>query len=130
MKHETLLTVRPYECDSYGHVNHANYIHYLEVARMDFLNAIHYDYKGLIAAGFYLFVSRVDISYRAPALSEDVLCIVSEPSAMRRVSGAMHQIIRRGETVIAEATVEWCVVNAQGRPSRPPDGFDLRGKLS
>ena len=34
MKHATRLTVRPYECDSYGHVNHAVYVNYLEHARI------------------------------------------------------------------------------------------------
>ena len=34
------LKVRHYEVDEYGHVNHANYVHYLETARIEALNAV------------------------------------------------------------------------------------------
>jgi len=126
MKHATSLTVRSYECDSYGHVNHAVYINYLEYARMQFLREAGYDYPGLLKAGFLTYVTRVDVSYRSSAFSDDELTIDSEPLSLRRVSGVMHQVIRRGETVIADAHVHWCVVNTQGRPARPPENFDLR----
>ena len=38
MAHESTLTTRSYECDSYGHVNNAVYLNYLEFARIRFLN--------------------------------------------------------------------------------------------
>jgi len=126
MKHAISLTVRPYECDSYGHVNHAVYINYLEFARTRYLQAAEYDYPGLLKAGFFTYVSRVDISYRSPAFSDDDLTVESESALLRRVSGVIHQVIRRGDTVIAEANVHWCIVNGDGRPSRPPKAYDLR----
>ena len=126
MKHVTPLTVRHYECDSYGHVNHAVYVNYLELARMQYLRAAGFDYGGLIAAGFITIISRLDISYLAPAFANDELAIETEPGETRRVSGTFHQVIRRGEIVIAEADVKWCVVNQAGRPARPPEQFDLR----
>ncbi len=130
MKHTTSLTVRHYECDSYAHVNHAVYVNYLELARMQYLQAAGFDYTGLVAAGFITIITRLDISYRAPAFSDDVLAIETEPGAMRRVSGAFHQVIRRGGTRIAEADVNWCVVNQAGRPARPPEKFNLRRLLA
>jgi YbgC/YbaW family acyl-CoA thioester hydrolase len=126
MKHVTPLTVRPYECDSYGHVNHAVYVNYLEHARMQFLRAAGYDYDGLLAAGLFTVISRLDILYQMPAFSEDRLSIETEPGETRRASGIFHQVIRRGKAVLAEATVNWCVVNRSGRPARPPVRFDLR----
>jgi len=33
------LKVRHYEVDQYGHVNHAQYVHYLETARIEALEA-------------------------------------------------------------------------------------------
>ena len=127
MKHAISLTVRSYECDSYGHVNHAVYINYLEYARIRFLDEAGYDYPGLLKAGFFTYVSRVDVSYRSPAFSDDELTIESEPILLRRVTGVMRQVIRRGDTVIAEANVHWCIVNEKGRPARPPEAYDLRG---
>ena len=129
MKHTTPLTVRPYECDSYGHVNHAVYVNYLEHARMQFLHAAGYDYKGLIAAGFFTVISHLDIAYRSPAYADDALEIETESRETRRVSGVFHQVIRRGPDVVAEADVHWCVVDGAGRPARPPERYDLRRLL-
>ena len=129
MKHATRLTVRPYECDSYGHVNHAVYVNYLEHARMQFLHAAGFDYKGLIQDGFFTVITRLDISYRAPAYADDELAIETEAVDVRRIGGTFHQTIRRGDVVVAEADVHWCVVNADGRPARPPEKYDLRRLL-
>lgn len=129
MKHATRLTVRPYECDSYGHVNHAVYVNYLEHARMQFLHAAGFDYKGLIQDGFFTVIARLDISYRAPAYADDELAIETEAVDVRRIGGTFRQTIRRGDAVVAEADVHWCVVNADGRPARPPEKYDLRRLL-
>lgn len=129
MKHATRLTVRPYECDSYGHVNHAVYVNYLELARMQFLQTAGFDYKGLIQDGFFTVIARLDISYRAPAYADDELAIETEAVDVRRIGGTFHQTIRRGDAVVAEADVHWCVVNADGRPARPPEKYDLRRLL-
>ena len=32
---------------------------------MDFLNQINFDYKGIVEAGYYLYVTHVDIYYKA-----------------------------------------------------------------
>ena len=52
------LKVRTYECDSYGHVNNANYLNYLEYARCEMLKAVDFDYPAMIKAGFGLYVAR------------------------------------------------------------------------
>ena len=129
MKHLTPLTVRPYECDSYGHVNHAVYVNYLEHARMQFLHAAGFDYKGMIADGFFTVISRMDVSYRSPAYADDALEIETEATGIRRIGGTFHQVIRRGDTTVAEADVYWCMVNGAGRPARPPEKYDLRRLL-
>ena len=75
MKYYVDLTVRPYECDSYSHVNNAVYLNYLEFARMEYLHQIGFDYKGAVAAGYYLYVTHVDIHYKASAFLDDKLKI-------------------------------------------------------
>ncbi len=130
MKFVAPLAVRHYECDSYGHVNHAVFVNYLEHARMQFLQAAGYDYAGLVAAGFFTVIAHLDIAYRAPAFAGDSLEIDTESVATRRASGTFRQTIRRGDTVIAAAEVHWCVVDRTGRPARPPAQFDLRRLVS
>jgi YbgC/YbaW family acyl-CoA thioester hydrolase len=126
MKHITKLAVRSYECDSYGHVNHAVYVNYLEHARMQFLHAAGLDYTGMVAAGFFMVIARLDIAYRRPAYADDELEIETEPRETRRASGDIHQVIRRRGEPIAEADLTWCVVGRNGRPARAPEAYDLR----
>lgn len=77
MTYKTPLKVRTYECDSYNHVNNAVYLNYLEYGRMDFLKQIGFDYKGIIQRGFYIYVSHVDIYYKASAFFDDDLIVES-----------------------------------------------------
>jgi acyl-CoA thioester hydrolase len=126
MKHAISLAVRSYECDSNGHVNHAVYVNYLEHARIQGLQAAGCDYAGLLEVGYATVVTRLEIRYRAPAHAGDELALETETVSVRRASGTFRQAIRRADTLIATAEVEWGVVDRHGRPCRPPPGFDLR----
>ncbi|MDR0562637.1 MAG: acyl-CoA thioesterase [Spirochaetaceae bacterium] len=124
---ECTLVVRTYECDSYGHVNNANYLNYLEFARYEFLKDIGFDYPAAIKAGYGVFVARVEIDYKRPAVVDDVLLIRSWPLKKRAVSGIIAQEIRRGEDLIAEANVTWAFVDSSGLPTKVPPQWDLPG---
>ena len=130
MKHIAKHVVRSYECDSYGHVNNAVYLNYLEYARMEHLHAIGFDYKGIIAAGYYSYVTHVDIYYKASAFLDDELFIEVFPVKTKHVSGTIHQIVRKADgTVCAEADVTWACVNHEGKPCRIPQEFMVEGLL-
>lgn len=128
MKITVQLKVRTYECDSYSHVNNAVYVNYLEYGRMEFLHGVGFDYNGFIAAGYFLFVSHIDIKYEASAHLDDILFIDSESVKMGAVSGTIHQVIRKesGE-VCVEADVTWASVSKDGKPSRLPKEFLVDG---
>ena len=125
MKHICKLHVRSYECDAYNHVNNANYLHYLEYARMEFLKDSGFKYKEFAAQGYMLIVVRIDISYKLPALFADELTIETQSVKFRKVSGVFSQRILRGEALIAEAEVTWCILNAKGKPSPIPKEFEI-----
>ena len=78
------LTVRTYECDSYGHVNNANYLNYLEYGRQEFLKDVGFDYHASLAAGYGIYVARIEIDYKKPALYDDKLTIKSWPVKKER----------------------------------------------
>ena len=122
---ECNLTVRTYECDSYGHVNNANYLHYLEYARYEYLRDIGYDYPAAVKAGYGMFIARIEIDYKRPATVDDVLTIKSWPIKKGAVSGTLAQEIKRGEDLIVAAKVTWAFVDSQGKPVKPPAEFDL-----
>ena len=127
MRHTSELTVRTYECDLNGHVNNANYLHYLEYARHLYLKAIGFDFNGSVALGYGLFVTRVEIDYKRPAMLDDTLSIESHPVKRGAVSGVMEQNIRRGSELIATARVTWAFVDATGKPCRIPAELDVPG---
>ena len=130
MKHIAEHIVRSYECDSYSHVNNSVYLNYLEYARMEYLHAIGFDYKGLVEAGYYLYVTHVDIYYKASAFLDDKLLIEVFPTKLKKISGELKQIIKKEDgTICAEATVTWACVTKEGRPSKIPEEFMVQGLI-
>jgi acyl-CoA thioester hydrolase len=121
------LQVRTYECDSYGHVNNANYLNYLEYGRYEYLKDIGFDYPGIVKAGYGVYVARVEIDYRRSALPDDRLLIKTWPVKKGAVSGVFAQEIRRGEELMAEAKVTWAFVDSRGMPVKIPAEYDLPG---
>ena len=129
MKVTTEIEVRSYELDSYNHVNNAVYQNYLEHARMDFLHKIGFRYNDCYNEGYLLFVTHIDIRYKAPATLGDIIYVESYPTLLKTVHGAFHQIIKKADgTVCVEADVEWCSVKREnGRPVKLPEEFMVEG---
>lgn len=68
---ELEFLVRDYECDLQGVVNNANYQHYLEHARHDFLLSKGVSFADLHNEGIDLIVTKVEIEYKYPLKSMD-----------------------------------------------------------
>jgi acyl-CoA thioester hydrolase len=124
---ECSLRVRTYECDSYGHVNNATYLNYLEVARYELLKDVGFDYPAAVKAGYGVYIARVEIDYKKSAVADDVLQIRSWPIKKGAVSGIIQQEIRRGDAILAEAKVTWAFVDSQGIPTKIPPPWDVPG---
>lgn len=65
------MKVRDYECDAQGHVNNANYQHYFEVTRHEFLEQVGLNFFDLHQMGVDAVVSRVEIRYKVPLIGMD-----------------------------------------------------------
>lgn len=65
------FTVRDYECDLQGIVNNANYQHYLEHTRHEFLISRGISFAEMHDEGIDLIVTRVVINYKFPLRSRD-----------------------------------------------------------
>lgn len=115
---ETRFRVRTYECDSYGHVNNATYLNYLEYARMETLEQKGFTLEKLKELGFLVFIRRIEIDYKLPASMGDNLVIKTYIHDHRKSSGTFAQEIYRepDNRVIAYARVTWVFTNLQGRP--------------
>jgi len=68
---ELPFKVRDYECDLQGIVNNANYQHYLEHTRHEFILAEGISFADLHTQGIDTVVARIDIAFKMPLKSGD-----------------------------------------------------------
>ncbi len=129
---EYRLKVRDYECDAQGHVNNANYQHYFEVARHEFLEQVGLNFYQLHLQGIDAVVAKVEIRYKSPLIGMDEFsCTVSRLEKVG-VKYIFHQeIIRlRDNAVCAKAKIE--VVNLVNGKLSAPEIFEeaFKGYIS
>jgi len=114
------FTVRDYECDLQGVVNNANYQHYLEHARHEFLLSKGISFSGLHEEGIDLIVTKVEIDYKYPLRSRDRFVVRLNAERSGNVRLLFLQEIYRipDEKLIAGARVTG-VATRNGRPVSP-----------
>ncbi|HEX2968049.1 MAG TPA: acyl-CoA thioesterase [Bacteroidales bacterium] len=119
-RHEVEFLVRDYECDLQGVVNNANYQHYLEHARHEFLLSKGISFAALHDEGLDLIVTRVEIDYRYPLRSRDRFVIRTGIKREGNVRLSFYQDIFRlpDEKHIVKAKVTGAATR-NGRPVPP-----------
>lgn len=115
------LEVRGYELDSFGHVNHAEYLHYLEFARWKMLAE-----EGMTLAQFQTWkrwpvIAGVEIKYLKPTFMGEILEVETTVVDHGKVDLRFEQTVKRGDDVILRAKVHSVVVNEKGRPADVPE---------
>ncbi len=70
--YELEMKVRDYECDLQGIVNNANYQHYLEHTRHEFLTSTGISFATLHEQGVDPVVARISMAFKTPLRSGDV----------------------------------------------------------
>jgi acyl-CoA thioester hydrolase len=120
---EMEMKVRDYECDAQGIVNNANYLHYAEVTRHDFLETLGIRFKEYHELGIDPVVSRADLHYKTSLTGGDLFLssLTVEKKGAKRI---FHQTIRRksDDAVCCEAFIEVAII-VGGKLSRG-DFFD------
>jgi len=121
MAHTTTIDVRFAELDPYGHVNHAVYLTYFEVARTEALVACGIPLQVMAERGFQLVVIALEVKFRSAANAGDRLVAETEVSELRRASGVWSQRLLRADEVMVTAEVTAAVTDRSGKPTRPPE---------
>ena len=121
------IAVRDYELDSEGIVNNAIYLHYLEHTRHAFVKQEGIPFGSLTREGLVPVVRRMEIDYRTPLRSGDVMVsrLWIEREGPRFI---FHQDIFRkdgGEAVVSAVVTIVCMEN--GRINR---GDDLAARIA
>jgi len=116
------FTVRDYECDIQGVVNNANYLHYLEHARHEFLISRGIDFIQLHHEGLDLIVTRSEIEYKYPLRSRDKFVVKTNIQKEGNIRLVFLQDIFRTEDmkVIVRARITGAAIK-NGKPVYPAD---------
>ena len=113
--YELKLKVRDYECDLQGIVNNANYQHYLEHTRHEFLTSIGMSFAKLHEQGIDPVVARLTMAFKTPLRSGDEF--ISKLYLKKEgIKYVFYQDIFRASDmkVVIKATVETvCIVNGR-----------------
>jgi acyl-CoA thioester hydrolase len=118
-----LFPLRVYfeDTDVAGIVYYANYLRFIERARSDMLRLIGVDQRGALESGEGVYaVAELAVKYRAPAKLGDDLLVATEIEEVRAASVLIHQQVRRGDEVLADARVTAAFLTPDGRPRRQP----------
>lgn len=112
------MKVRDYECDLQGVVNNARYLHYMEHARHEFLQAHGIDFAKLAAEGIHLMLTRVEVDYRRPLRPGDRFRVSVTVEPVSRLKFCFVQkVVREDGEVMVTARNEGVAVR-NGRPVR------------
>jgi acyl-CoA thioester hydrolase len=127
-RHSLEFIVRDYECDLQGVVNNANYQHYLEHARHEYLISKGISFSRLHEEGLDLIVTRVEIDYKYPLRSHDKFIIRTGLRRKGNVRLVFEQDIYRlpDEKLIVNALVIGAATRA-GKPVHPGDILEKLG---
>ena len=121
--------VRGYHTDVNGHVNNAQYLHYLEAARDDFVTFLGITIPEIMERRLSIVLSEVRLKFIQPARFGDQIDVWGWLSELGRVAASWTMEIRRagaGE-LLAEAWLRAAFVNERGRVIPIPP--DMRARL-
>ncbi|MDP3775910.1 MAG: alpha/beta fold hydrolase [Gemmatimonadales bacterium] len=116
------ITVYPYDCDSYGHLNEAAYLQVFERARWEAIAKT--AGKDLFRRhGVWPAVRRATVDYHLPAFPGDVLEIEVQMEKLGRTSMELRQRAKRSSdgALVAEAHLVFVMIDGSGNPTPVPE---------
>ena len=128
---ETLVEVRMPDLDSFGHVNHAVFLTYLEHARFKALKEAGFSWSVLSERGWSIFVVRLEIDYLTEAVREDRLLVRTWAESFSRTRMILAQEIVQADdpdTLVTRSRVTAVWIGPNRKPMRVPE--DVRAGLT
>jgi YbgC/YbaW family acyl-CoA thioester hydrolase len=80
--HKEVFRIRHYECDLYGHVNNAVYMHFLHETALSALRAVGMNQKHLAEMGLREWMTAIDIEYLTPLYYGETVEVTYHPSGI------------------------------------------------
>jgi acyl-CoA thioester hydrolase len=123
---ETTVRVRYQETDQMGVVYYANYLVWMEVARVDLCRELGFRYRDMEEeTGTVLAVSEAKCRYRHPARYDDEVVIETCLGEVRSRGVQFTYRMRRADDnrLLADGETDHIFLNREGRPVRIPESY-------
>lgn len=115
------LRVRYAESDPMGYLHHSKFFEYFEMGRTDLLRLAGIRYRDLEARGVLFAVARAECRFKAPARYDDELVLTTRIERMTRARIDHSYVLRRGQTVVCEASSTLACIDREGKLQAIPD---------
>ena len=119
------IPVRVYyqDTDAAGVVFHANYLDFMERARVEWLRVQGFEPQELAHRFRLIFiVRRLDIAYMKPAVLDDLVTVTAAVQKLGRAQVTLVQEVMRGNEALVRASVNLaCVATGSLKPMPVPD---------
>lgn len=125
MKHSFKQRIIYADTDAEGVVYYANYLKFFERGRMELLRGMGIKIRELKEKRGILFtISKVECSYKAPALFDDEIEVETEIEETSAVTVLFKQRVLRGEQILVSAKITACAIDLKKfKPVRLPQGL-------
>lgn len=122
---ESRIRVRYAETDQMGVAYYANYLVWMEVARVDYCRGIGFEYRDMEADGAVLAVTEVHCQYRASARFDDEVRILTRMTEARsRTIRFAYEMRRAGDDLLlAQGSTLHTVCDPGGKVIRLPEKY-------
>jgi acyl-CoA thioester hydrolase len=140
--YEETFKVRFYECDAYGHVNHANYLRYMQEAAFGASADVGFSVERYFKMDRFWLVRYTDITYLRPLSHGDAVAVKTWVADFRRVRSQRLYELRHAESgeLVAQANTDWVFLDRSTQrpvsvteemiaaylPDEPPAGASSR----
>lgn len=108
--------VQYYETDMMGIAHHANYIHWMEEARIDFMEQLGYSYAEMEKHGVFSPVRSISCEYKHPCVFNDTLEITVSVAAFNGARLVLRYEMKKqdGGEVLCAASSEHAFLDENG----------------
>ena len=110
-----------YECDMYGHLNNAHYLHLLEAARTEALMDVQMPMDLLQKLGWHVYIHRYEIDYKLPVMLDEIATVKSRILELNRARSLWLQEVFNPQGQLCFTAQVHVVHVRAGKPARVPD---------
>ncbi|MCP5056594.1 MAG: acyl-CoA thioesterase [bacterium] len=109
-----------YETDAMGVVHHSNYVRYLELARIRWMDEHHRPYREYVAEDRHFATTRVEVDYKRVTRFDEEVGIACWLEWIRGASLRMAYRLEGPDGLLAVGATEHALVDTEGRVRRIP----------